>query len=176
MSKPKKVEIDLNKPYEENDIKLRGTIIFCAVTFVTIVLSFAIIWVINDQVEKGMAAHAEKTRHPMAMDKEALLPPEPRLQSAPGFGVGEGTNRVNLELAHPAAEWIELNKRWNEEIKHGKKDPATGAVVTMPVADAKAKLLEMKPTQRPDADAAKSLDAAKSYYTDASSGRGVNTK
>lgn len=176
MSKPKKTEIDLSKPYENNDIKLRGTIIFCAVTFVTIVFSFAIIWVINDQVEKGMAAHEAKTRGPMAQDRNDLLPPEPRLQSAPGFGVGEGDNRVNLELAHPAAEWIELNKRWNEEIKHGKKDPHTGAVIAIPVADAKAKFLEMQPTQRPEEDAKKALTEAKSSYTDASSGRAFVSK
>lgn len=171
MSKPKKVEIDLSKPYEDNDIKLRGTVIFCTVTFAMIVFSFVTIWFVNKWVEQGMADHEAKNKSPMAMDKKDLLPPEPRLQLAPGFGVGEGENRINLELRHPNSEWVEMHKLWADAEKHGIKDPKTGAVIALPIADAKAKLLESAQKQRPEEEGKKALAEASSIYTGASSGR-----
>ena len=171
MSKPKKVEIDLNKPYEENDIKLRGTVIFCAVTFLMIVFSFASMYFVNKWVEAGMAAQEKKNTGPMAFTKEEKLPPEPRLQLAPGFGVGEGENRVNLELLNPHAEYWEVKKRWAQLEKEGLKDPHTGAVIALPVAEAKAKFLEKGEKQRPAEDAQKAWQEASSIYSGASSGR-----
>src|ERR1041384_5052507 len=102
-----------------------------------------------------MAAHDEQNKKPMAFSKEERLPPEPRLQLAPGFGVGEGENRVNLELANPHAENWEVKKRWAEMEKEGVKDPHTGAMTAIPVAEAKAKLLEKGEKQRPAEDAQK---------------------
>jgi hypothetical protein len=171
MSKPKKVEIDLSKPYEENDIKLRGTVIFCAVTFVMILLSFVSMWYVNKWVNAGIADHEEKNRGPMALSKEEQIPPEPRLQLAPGFGVGEGENRISLELQNPHAEYWEISKRWNELAKNGAQDPHTGAVIALPVADAKAKLLEMGEKQRPPEEAQKALAEANAIFSGASSGR-----
>jgi hypothetical protein len=173
MSKPKKVEIDLSKPYEENDIKLRGTVIFCTVTFLMILFSFVSMWYINLWVNRGMADYEKKNQSPMAMGKQELLPPEPRLQLAPGFGVGEGENRVNLELMHPNAEWKEVHRRWIELEEKGTKDPHTGAVTTLSVHEAKAKLLEMGEKQRPLEEAQKAMADASSIYTGASSGRSV---
>ena len=173
MSKPKKVEIDLSKPYEENDIKLRGTVIFCTATFLMILFSFVSMYYINIWVNKGMADYESKNRSPMAMDKQQLLPPEPRLQLAPGFGVGEGENRVNLELFNPHAEWQEMHRRWTEMEEEGVKDPHTGAVTALPVHEAKAKLLEMGEKQRPLEEAQKAMADASSIYTGASSGRSV---
>jgi len=173
MSKPKKVEIDLSKPYEDNDIKLRGTVIFCGATFVMIVLSFVIMWYVNIWVNAGMAEHERQNRSPMAFNKEEQLPPEPRLQLAPGFGVGEGDNRISLELQNPHAEYWEISKRWAELAENGVKDPHTGAVIALPVAEAKAKLLEMGEKQRPPEEAQKALTEATSIYSGSSSGRVV---
>ena len=170
MSKPKKVEIDLSKPYEDNDIKLRGTVIFCSVTFAMIVFSFVSMWFVNKWVLAGMAEYQEKNKSPMAFSKEEKLPPEPRLQLAPGFGVGEGDNRVNLELGNPHAEYWEIKKRWLQMEKEGFTDPKTGAVA-IPMAEAKAKLLEKGEKQRPSEDAQKALQDAGSIYSGASAGR-----
>jgi hypothetical protein len=176
MSKPKKVEIDLSRPYEDNDIKLRGTVIFCTCTFVMIVLSFVIIWFMNQWVNAGMADYEKKNLSPMALDKIQQLPPEPRLQLAPGFGVGEGENRINLELQNPHSEWIEMHKRWQEAEEHGVKDPHTGAVISIPMDEAKAKMLESAAKQRPAEEAQKSLTEAKSIYTTASGGTAMGTR
>jgi hypothetical protein len=171
MSKPKKTEIDLSKPYEENDIKLRGTVIFCAVTFSMIVLSFVIIFYMNKWVLGGIADYEAKRANPLALSKQEQLPPEPRLQSAPGFGVGEGDNRVNLELKQPNAEYLEVAKRWHKLETEGSKDPHTGAVSTLSVAEAKAKFLEQGAKQRLPEEAVKSLEAANAIFSGASSGR-----
>jgi hypothetical protein len=173
MSKPKKVEIDLSKPYEENDIKLRGTVIFCAVTFLMILFSFVSMYFVNKWVEAGMADYDKKNEKPMAFSKEEKLPPEPRLQLAPGFGVGEGENRVNLELLNPHAEYWEVRKRWNQIEKEGAKDPHTGAVLAIPMAEAKTKLLEKGEKQRPAEDAQKAMQDASSIYSGSSSGRAM---
>jgi hypothetical protein len=176
MSKPKKVEIDLSRPYEENDIKLRGTVIFCSITFLMIVFSFASMWYINEWVKSGMADYEKKNASPMAMDKQQLLPPEPRLQLAPGFGVGEGENRVNLELLNPHAEYQEMHKRWRDMEENGIKDPATGAVIAIPMHEAKEKLLHAGEKQRTPEEAQKALADARSIYTGASSGRSAITR
>lgn len=176
MSKPKKVEIDLSKSYEENDIKLRGTVIFCSVTFVMIVFSFVSMWYINKWVNAGMEDYENKNRSPMAMDKKQLLPPEPRLQLAPGFGVGEGENRISLELVNPHAEYWEMHKRWREMEEKGVKDPHTGAVVALPMDEAKKKLLEMGAKQRVPEEAEKALTEARSIYSGSSSGRSAVTR
>lgn len=171
MSKPRKVEIDLSKPYEENDIKLRGTVIFCGVTFLMIVFSFVTMWYMNEWVNARIAEREEKDRGPMTLNKEERLPPEPRLQLAPGFGVGEGENRISLELLDPHAEYREISKRWAELAKNGTKDPHTGAVTALPVDEAKAKLLEKGEKQRPPDEAQKAMMEANSIFTGASSGR-----
>jgi hypothetical protein len=176
MSKPKKVEIDLSRPYEENDIKLRGTVIFCSVTFLMILFSFVSMWYINKWVNAGIAAEEEKNRGPMALSKEERLPPEPRLQLAPGFGVGEGENRISLELQNPHAEFWEISKRWKQLEKEGAKDPHTGAVIALPVDEAKAKLLEKGEKQRPPEEAQKALAEANSIFSAASAGRGIVTR
>jgi hypothetical protein len=173
MSKPKKVEIDLSKPYEENDIKLRGTVIFCSVTFLMIIFSFVSMWFVNKWVQNGMAEYQKENRSPMAFTKEEKLPPEPRLQLAPGFGVGEGDNRISLELQNPHAEYWEVKKRWAQIEKEGAKDPHTGAVIAIPMAEAKAKLLEKGEKQRPAEEAQNALRDASSMYSGASSGRAM---
>jgi hypothetical protein len=173
MSKPKKVEVDLSKPYEENDIKLRGTIIFCGITFLMIVISFTLMYFINIWVQSGMADYEKKNTSPMAFTKEEKLPPEPRLQLAPGFGVGEGANRISLELGNPHAEYWEVSRRWALMEKEGAKDPKTGAVTAIPVDEAKAKFLARNDKQRPAEDAQKALQEASSIYSGSSAGRAM---
>lgn len=68
---------------------------------------------------------------PMALKGEARMPPEPRLQLAPGWNF-EGHN---LELREPQAERRMLFEKWNKEMEQGGTDAQTGAV-RMPVKDA----------------------------------------
>ena len=62
--------------------------------------------------------------NPMAMTDKEQLPPEPRLQVAPGFGVESADGRVNLELMAPASRISRTcKKQWDDVWKHGQKDP-----------------------------------------------------
>jgi len=76
------------------------------------------------------------------MSKEERLPPEPRLQAAPGFGVDGPQGRINLELKAPQSEYRNLQDEWQTLWEEGQKDAKTGMVVTLPIEEAKRKFLE----------------------------------
>ena len=97
MAKHEKSFVDFDKPYEKNLIGLRGIIIFTVGLFFLIVITFALMWVLEVQME-DYAVETKDTRNPMIMNQQERLPPEPRLQSAPGFGVQGQNDRINLEL------------------------------------------------------------------------------
>ncbi|HCA59973.1 MAG TPA: hypothetical protein DEP46_18565, partial [Blastocatellia bacterium] len=99
------------------------------------------------------------------------LPPEPRLQGAPGFGVDGPNGRVNLELTVPQSEYWELEKQWKVLWKEGAKHPETGAVISMPIEKAKEVVLSsgLKAKQGPEAE--KLVEKSRRYLTDASAGR-----
>ena len=54
---------------------------------------------------------------PMAMSKEERLPPEPRLQAAPAFGVKLANGQwVPLEKREPEAEYRVLREQWEDQL------------------------------------------------------------
>jgi len=64
----------------------------------------------------------EPKQGPMAMSKEERLPPEPRLQAAPGFGVKLVNGQwVSLEKREPEAEYRVLREQWERQL-HCKSD------------------------------------------------------
>jgi hypothetical protein len=130
-----------NLGYEENDIKLRGIIGFAAGLLVLIVATFVLMLIMKGVMEDQFAA-GDKV-DPMAMTKPSdKLPPEPRLQGAPGFGVDGKEGRINLELQIPQAEYRTLTKMWKELEEKGQKDEKTGAVISLPMKEAKALFLQ----------------------------------
>ncbi|HMT09396.1 MAG TPA: hypothetical protein PKA82_15445 [Pyrinomonadaceae bacterium] len=161
---------DFDKAYEENEISLRGIIGFGVGLFLLIVITF----VLMHFFLKGMYevnAEMAPPANPMQMTQKEQLPPEPRLQSAPGFGVQGPNGWVNLELREPQAEYRELVKIWNDVLKNGKKDKASGIVTVMPIDEAKAKFLASAPKAKSGADAEKVAADSRMFYSDASSGR-----
>src|SRR6266480_5250753 len=59
----------------------------------------------------------EPKQGPMAMTKEERLPPEPRLQAAPGFGVKLVNGQwVALEKREPQAEYRVLREQWEHQL------------------------------------------------------------
>lgn len=74
---------------------------------------------------------------PMALKGDARMPPEPRLQLAPGWNF-EGHN---LELQEPQAERRMLFEKWNKQMEQGGTDAQTGAV-RMPVKEAMRMIVE----------------------------------
>ncbi len=161
--------VDLNIPYEENDIQLKGIMGFAIgltlLIVVTFGLMFAFLNVLKDYSEEN------QVKNPMQVSERERLPPEPRLQGAPGFGVDSAKGWVNLELMAPQAEYWELEKQWKELWAKGQKDAATGTVVVMPINEAKEKLIAQGVKARSGPEAEKLLKDSLQSITDASAGR-----
>jgi hypothetical protein len=107
----------------------------------------------------------------MQMSARENLPPEPRLQSAPGYGVESERGRVNLELTAPQSEYRELERQWTELWNEGQKDSKTGTVVTLPMEEAKEKFLQSNVKANNSEEAQKILGESRSIVSDASAGR-----
>jgi hypothetical protein len=141
MAKHEKTFVDLDKPYETNVIGLRGIIYFAVCLFLLVVITFGLMWFLQNIMEEQSIAEKD-VASPMMMNEQERLPPEPRLQGAPGFGVDGERGRVNLELKAPQSEYRNLQEQWETMWRDGQKDAKTGTVVTLPVEEAKRKFLE----------------------------------
>lgn len=142
MSGHNKVEIDPNLPYQSNEVGVRGVVYFGVGLFLLIVITFALMWIFQYKVmEPNQLAADKENTAPMALNPEERLPPEPRLQGAPGFGVDSKDGRIILELREPQAEYRELQKQWQELWEKGEKDEKTGTVLSLSMEAAKAKVL-----------------------------------
>lgn len=162
--------VDYDKPYEQNLIGLRGIIYFGVGLFLLIVVTFGLMWALQNVMEDN-ARETKDQKSPLAKDETERLPPEPRLQAAPGFGVDGPNGRVDLQLKAPQSEYRELVKQWNEELRSGQKDPKTNTVITLPIDEAKKRLLEQAPKTRTGADNEKALEESRTYMSYSSSGR-----
>jgi hypothetical protein len=100
------------------------------------------------------------------------LPPEPRLQAAPGFKVTlENGQTVKLQNAAPQTEYRILRQQWEENLKTGLKD-SSGKVVGIPIDAAIDKVVSGGlPSRIKEGAAGKLQDYAISMPTAASSGR-----
>jgi hypothetical protein len=155
--------------HETSDINVRGVVTFIVVlTIATIVISFGV-----QMLFKFFDAQAEKEPRPgpMALTKDERLPPEPRLQAAPGFQIKlENGQTVNLEKSYPQTEYRVLRLQWEENLKTGLKDQS-GNVVGMPIEAAIDKIVsEGLPSKEKGSDR-KLVDFAVSMPTASSSGR-----
>lgn len=156
--------------HEASDISVRGVLTFVvALTLATIAISVGM-WLLFRYFDAQEAK--EPGRGPMAFtQKEDRLPPEPRLQAAPGFAITtESGEKVNLEKAPPEAEYEVLRKQWKENLEMGLKDQS-GAVVGMPIGKAMEKVVSEGLPSRVKGPGGKLADYAISMPTASSSGR-----
>ncbi len=162
--------------HEKSDVSVRGVLTFVVVlTISTGVVAFGM-WVLFGYFDRQ---HAKERRPgPMALSKQERLPPEPRLQSAPGFNVKLETGEVlNLERSVPQSEYRALRQQWEENLKTGLKD-SSGNVVGMPIDAAIDKVVsgEGLPSRDKGAQPRKIEEHAISMPTAASSGREMEKK
>jgi hypothetical protein len=155
--------------HETSDVSVRGVLTFVVVLTISgiaIHLGVAFLYnYFNAQEAK------EPGPGPMALKAEERLPPEPRLQSAPGFGVVlENGQKVGLERAAPQDEYKVLRKQWDENLKTGLKDQS-GNVVGMPIDAAIDKVAAQGLPSRVKGAGGKLTDYAVSTPTAWSSGR-----
>ena len=167
---------DLNKPYEENEIGLKGILSFAVGMFLLIVITFGLMWAfLNVLKDKAKEDNAE-ARNPMIMSEKERLPPEPRIQFAPGFGIESDKGRVNLELLPPGAEYIEYHKQSIKLWEHGRKDEKTGMVTVLPIDEAKEKFLEQKVKAKSGPEAEELFKNSRGFVSDSSAGRLASEK
>ena len=163
-------EADVDLGYERNDIQVKGIVYFTVGLAVLIVITFALMWALYGVLEQN-ARDSQGPANPMQLSQAQRLPAEPRLQGAPGFGVDGPDARVNLELTAPQSEYWELEKQWKETWEKGSKHPVTGTVISLPIEEAKKKVLEQNLKAKSGPEAEKLAVESRKYYTDASSGR-----
>lgn len=174
-TKHEKTFVDFEKPYEQNLIGLKGIIYFGVGLFLLIVITFGLMWVMLVKMEEQFVEEKSST-NPMAMTDKERLPPEPRLQLAPGFGVESEHGWVGMELKAPQAEYREYKRQWDEIWEHGEKDPKTGTMISMSIDEAKKKLIGQNVKSKTGEEAEKAFERSKMFMSDASSGRVASEK
>jgi hypothetical protein len=175
MAKHEKTFVDFDKPYEQNLIGMKGIIAFAVGLFLLIVITFGLMWILMNVMESD-AQETKDTTSPMMMTDKEKLPPEPRLQSAPGFEVRGENGPVNLELREPQAEYRELRRLWEKGWEEGQKDKNTGTVISLPIKEAKEKFLEESAKMKTDENAQKMFDESLRFVSQSSSGRTTTDK
>ena len=156
--------------HEASDINVNGVLTFVvALTILTIAVYLGMLLLFNQFQSE---ARAEPKPGPMALSQTERLPPEPRLQAAPGFEVtlSDGT-KVNLATREPQAEYRTVLEQWDKELKGQIKD-ASGNPTSIPIDEAIKKVLSGNGLPvRAGATGSKLEDYAISAPTAASSGR-----
>ncbi len=141
-----------------------------ALTIMTIVVYILMLILFN-------FLNAKETRNeppagPMAMTEQESLPPEPRLQLAPGFGVKlENGQWVSLEKREPQGEYHVVREQWERDLKCNEADQGRNPGC-VPIDQAMQKLLEQGlPSRVPTSAPNEGSDSASGPPTAASSGR-----
>ena len=126
--------------HETSDINLRAVLTFAVVLAISIgVVAFGLTFLFK--FLSAQEAKRSPKPGPMALAQKDRLPPEPRLQSAPGFQVKlENGETRDLKLSAPQAEYGVLRSQWEENLRTGLKDQS-GNVVGMPINAAMDKIV-----------------------------------
>ena len=155
--------------HETSDVNVRGVLTFAVVLALATIAVGAGVWMLF-RFFNAQQARAVKPG-PMALRPEQRLPPEPRLQAAPGFQLKlENGQTVNLEKAAPQEEYRALLRQWEENLRTGLKDQS-GNTVGIPIEDAMKKVASQGLPTRTKGPAGKLNDYAISMPTAVSSGR-----
>ena len=168
--------VDFEQPYEQNIIGLKGIIYFGVGLFLLIVITFGLMWALMDALEDNKRDEMQESQNPMALGDRDRIPPEPRLQVAPGFNVETAEGTQNLELRPPQAEYWELRKQWELDWKNGVRDTRTGVVTSMPIDQAKEAFLQQNANTNAAPEAQKLFEDSRTYFIDSSSGRMATLK
>lgn len=155
--------------HETSDVNVRGVLTFCVVLAMATIAVGIGVWMLFKFLNQQQAK--EPGPGPMALSKEERLPPEPRLQAAPGFQITlENGQTVNLEKAAPQTEYRVLRQQWEENLKTGLKDQS-GNVVGIPIDEAIKKVASQGLPAKPKDPNKKFQDYAIQMPTAPSSGR-----
>jgi hypothetical protein len=121
--------------HEASDVSVKGVGTFVLVlTIVTTVICLGLVVLFN--FFNAQETREERRPGPMALSDKERLPPEPRLQAAPGFEVTlESGQKVELKLKEPQAEYRVLKEEWDKELRGELKDQ-NGNTLAIPIEQA----------------------------------------
>ena len=147
--------VDVN--HETSDVNVSGIVKFLAGLSVLTIVTFVLMWGLFRSLEHKVT---EPPRSPMALTEKDRLPPEPRLQGAPGFAEDlEKTTAVKKEELppdhtvgpaisvgaplpkDPLYEIRILRRHWNDVLENGPADQS-GKRYGMPIEKAKEEILK----------------------------------
>jgi hypothetical protein len=121
--------------HETSDVNVPALLKFVfALTVMTVAVYLLMLFLFNFLSKQEVKN--EPPPGPMAMTEQESLPPEPRLQAAPGFGLKlENGQWVPLERREPEAEYRVLREQWQRALAEGPKDQS-GKLVGIPIEEA----------------------------------------
>ena len=146
---------NIDVTHEVSDVYIGGIARFVIGLFILIVVSFVLMLVMF-RILKSRPVEGEKPRSVMALPDKDRLPPEPRLQSAPGFAeelektVPKREEAPSLSsqntgnapaMKDPLWEIRVLRNQWDDVLKNGPKDQ-NGRPYGMPIEQAKQEVLK----------------------------------
>jgi hypothetical protein len=127
--------------HEMSDVDVKGILTFVVGLTVMTVVVYLLMLLMFKVLDKQEVSKEQKPS-PMVLSEKERLPPEPRLQVAPGFGVDQRNGqRVDLSLRAPQEEYQVVHKQWEQVLNEGAKDQS-GKVVGLPIDQAMKKVLE----------------------------------
>jgi hypothetical protein len=143
--------------HEASDVNVKSIVIFAVgLAVLTGIVCVLMLLMFRALEAREARKDAKQPPAPMAMTEKEQLPPEPRLQAAPAFGVEvqkedadrlkeqgfrvDEKGRVDLSLREPQAEMRVVRQLWEAELKGG-MDQQTGQQ-RIPIEQAKHMLLQ----------------------------------
>jgi hypothetical protein len=139
--------------HEQSDVQIGGIAKFIVGLLILTIVTFVALWGLFMILQKTATTQEQEThRSPIAMSGEERLPPEPRLQGAPGFAKNLEKPSVE-EHAQPTPvggfvpprdpmwEIRALREKWEYVLKNGPTD-ANGQKFGMPIEQAKEEALK----------------------------------
>ena len=133
--------------HETSDVYIAGIAKFAIALLVLTVAVYFLMWGLFRVFESRVK---EPPRSPMALTGRDRLPPEPRLQGAPGFGEGleKNANAGKSKAAggpeppkNPLWEIKAVRDQWNDVLENGPVDQS-GKRYGMPIEKAKQEILK----------------------------------
>jgi hypothetical protein len=143
---------NIDVTHEQSDVQISGIAKFIVGLLILTIGTHIALWGLFVLFQRTASTQEQEShRSPIAMSGEERLPPEPRLQGAPGFA-------ANLERAKPEEQeqpkqqsgfvtpkdpmWEihALREQWNHVLEHGPTD-ANGQRFGMPIEQAKEEAL-----------------------------------
>jgi len=145
---------NIDVTHEASDVNVGGIVKFVVGLTIFAIAVQVLMWGMF-RFFNAQEAGKEPQPGPMAMTEQERRPPDPKLQSAPGFGVKlENGQWVPLENREPQAEYRVLHEQWGDQLNCTSTDSLRVSVKSCtPIDQAMQKVLEAKGLpSRPEAE------------------------